>query len=66
MIVMHHDVLRVNVAAPESDEVMAIWSDLGWQRGPHPDTDPDDPADLQRVLPPPAKAKAKATPQEKD
>lgn len=62
MSVMHHNVLRVNVAAPESDEVMAIYAERGWVRGPHADTDPDDPAEpLKRVLPlKPAKAKAAA------
>lgn len=65
MSVMHHPVLRVNAAAPESTELMAIWADRGWVSGPHPDTDPDDPADIKRVSPP-AKAKAKANPQQKE
>jgi hypothetical protein len=61
MSVMHHDVLRVNAAAPESDEVFAIYAERGWVRGPHADTDPDDPTrGIKRVLPP-AKAKATAT-----
>jgi hypothetical protein len=65
MAVMHHDGLRVNAQAPADDAAMAVYAERGWKRGPHPDTDPDDPAaGLKRVLPP-AKPAPK-TPKPKD
>lgn len=58
MSVMHHNVLRVNVPAPDDDEVFAVYAERGWVPGEHPDTDLDDPADVRRVLPPkPSKKK---------
>ena len=53
MALMHHNKLRVNKPAPESDEVMAIWREQGWASGPHKDTDPDDDTAVPRVLPEP-------------
>lgn len=64
MSVMHHDVLRVNVIAPDDDEVFAVYAHSGWVRGPHPDTDPDDPSPVIKRVLPPAKAKAKANPKD--
>ncbi len=52
MAVMHHEILRVNAPAPDSDELMEIWAERGWLPGPHPETDLDDPApDIKRVKP---------------
>ena len=68
MGLMHHNGLRVNAIAPESDEVMDIWRESGWASGPHKDTDPDHPAYLGEVpfvLPEPEPA-AKADPKKKD
>jgi hypothetical protein len=48
---MHHNELRVNAPASTDPEQMAILHEKGWRAGPHTDTDPDDPADVPRVLP---------------
>lgn len=60
MALMHHNVLRVNALAPESEEVLAIWREQGWAIGPHKDTDPDHPAylgEIPFVLPEPEPVK---------
>lgn len=67
MGLMHHNTLRVNAPAPDDDDVMQIWHDVGWRRGPHKDTDPDHPAHLGEVPfvlpePEPEPTKAKAEP----
>lgn len=71
MALIHHNELRVNVPAPEDADQMAVYYESGWRKGPHKDTDPDDPSAVPAVLPvadpepePPAKAKAKADPKE--
>jgi hypothetical protein len=51
MALMHHNELRVNAQASTDDGQMAILHESGWRTGPHRDTDPDDPADVPRVLP---------------
>lgn len=51
MALMHHNGLRVNALAPESDVVMDIWREAGWTSGKHKDTDPEDLTDIPRVLP---------------
>jgi hypothetical protein len=61
---MHHEILRVNVLAPDDDEVFDVYADYGWLRGEHPDTDPDDPSPVIKRVLPPAKAKAKANPKD--
>ena len=53
MALMHHNELRVNALAPESDEVLDIWREKGWKAGPHRDTDRDDDTAVPRVLPEP-------------
>lgn len=64
MGLMHHNGLRVNALAPESDEVMDIWRESGWTAGPHKDTDPDHPVylgEVPSVLPEPTKASTAGT-----
>ncbi len=70
MALIHHNGLRVNVLAPDDDDQMAVFRESGWAKGPHKDTDPDDPSPIPRVLPlegePESEPKAtKATSKEK-
>jgi hypothetical protein len=69
-MIIHHNGLRRNAEVPDNVD-LDVYRESGWAKGPHKDSDPDDPSSLPRVLPlpeseteTPAKAKAKATDKE--
>ena len=67
MALMHHNKLRVNAQLPDDTpaETVDVYREHGWAVGLHKDSDPDDPADIPRVLPEPEPA-AKAAPKKTD